>query len=85
MSQKTKLTFAAALVAVGISGLLAPAAVTNYKVVRVQQNEYERGVNDALDAIMLLDLEQKLTPTNRTWGAMAELTCERLKVKRHVR
>lgn len=80
---------AAVLLAVGFGALLAPAfdfpiTYTN-ALVRVQQNDYERGVNDALDAIILLDLEQNLTHTNRTWGAMAEVVCERLKVKRHVR
>jgi hypothetical protein len=44
--------------------------------------EYARGVNSALDSIMLLDLEQKLYETNRTWGAMADVVCQRLKVER---
>lgn len=46
------------------------------------QPAYAKGVNDALDTIMLLDLEQELQGTNRTWGAMAEIVCERLRVER---
>jgi len=44
--------------------------------------QYARGANDALDAIILLHLEQRLWGTNRTWGAMAEIVCERLYVER---
>jgi len=43
---------------------------------------YQRGVNDALDATMLLDLEQRMTSTNRNWGDMAKVVCARLNVKR---
>lgn len=43
---------------------------------------YQRGVNDALDATMLLDLEQRMTSTNRNWGDMAKVVCSRLDVKR---
>ncbi len=44
--------------------------------------EYGRGVNNALDAISLLDLEQKMKGESRTWGEMAEIVCRRLKVER---
>ena len=43
---------------------------------------YGEGVNDALDTITLLSLEQRMVETNRTWGAMAEIVCERLSVER---
>jgi hypothetical protein len=44
--------------------------------------QYAKGANDALDAIILLNLEQQLQGTNRTWGAMAEIVCERLNIER---
>ena len=44
--------------------------------------QYAKGANDALDAMMLLNLEQQLQGTNRTWGAMAEIVCKRLNVER---
>jgi hypothetical protein len=44
--------------------------------------QYAKGANDALDAIILLALEQRLQSTNRTWGAMAEIVCERMKIER---
>ena len=43
---------------------------------------YAKGVNDALDAITLLSLEQRLEGTNRTWGAMADIVRERLHVEK---
>jgi len=42
--------------------------------------EYERGFNAALDAIMLLELEQNITHTRRTWGEMADIARERFNV-----
>jgi len=50
----------------------------------VQRNtrSYSEGVNNALDAIVLLDLEQKLQGTNRTWGVMADIVRERLSVEK---
>ena len=45
-------------------------------------DEYARGVNDALDSITLLNLEQHLYQTNRTWGAMGEIVAQRLGVER---
>ena len=45
-------------------------------------NDYANGVNAALDAIILLSLEQQLQGTNRTWGAMAEIVCKRLSIER---
>ena len=44
--------------------------------------QYAKGANDALDAIILLGLEQRLQGTNRTWGAMAEIVCDRMNIKR---
>jgi len=44
--------------------------------------QYAKGANDALDAIILLSLEQRLHGTNRTWGAMAEIVCERMNIER---
>ena len=44
--------------------------------------QYAKGANDALDAIILLHLEQRLQGTNRTWGAMAEIVCERMHIER---
>ncbi|MFA5130655.1 MAG: hypothetical protein WC477_07155 [Patescibacteria group bacterium] len=44
--------------------------------------QYAKGANDALDAIILLHLEQRLQGTNRTWGAMAEIVCERMNIER---
>lgn len=49
---------------------------------READTDYARGVNAALDAVMLLDLEQDLQETNRTWGAMADVVCQRLNVER---
>ena len=48
----------------------------------VRSPTYAQGVNDALDAITLLSLEQRLEGTNRTWGAMADIVRERLHVVR---
>jgi hypothetical protein len=42
---------------------------------------YDKGVYEALSAFMLLDLEQRLEGTNRTWGAMSAIVCQRLKVE----
>jgi hypothetical protein len=39
---------------------------------------YTRGVNDALNAVMLLNLEQDLQGTNRTWGEMSDIVRNRL-------
>lgn len=44
-------------------------------------SDYERGVNNALQAIMLLDLELKLKGERKTWGEMAEIVRTRLKVR----
>jgi uncharacterized membrane protein YdfJ with MMPL/SSD domain len=55
-------------------------------VVEVQQAQenkllYDRGVNSALDALILLNLEQQLQGTNRTWGEMADMVRQRLNVE----
>lgn len=41
---------------------------------------YSQGVNDALQAIMLLDLELKVKGERKTWGEMDEIVRKRLKV-----
>ena len=41
-------------------------------------HDFNRGVNMALDAIMLLDLELKLKGERKTWGEMAEIVRKRL-------
>lgn len=47
-------------------------------------NEYNRGyrngVSNALDCLVLLNLEQQLYDTNRTWGAMCTIVRSRLGV-----
>lgn len=59
---------------------ILPMTVTNLPPL-----DYQRGVNDALTEIMLLDLEQKRTSTSRTWGAMADIVRERLGVKKETK
>jgi hypothetical protein len=51
-------------------------------ITMLKSSEYARGVNDALDCITLLNLEQQLYQTNRTWGAMGEIVAQRLSVER---
>jgi len=48
----------------------------------IKSTDYERGVNDALDCIALLNLEQELYRTNRTWGEMGAIVARRLSVAR---
>lgn len=43
---------------------------------------YAKGVNDALDAITLLDLELKLEGERKTWGEMADIVRARLIVQK---
>ena len=43
--------------------------------------EYERGVNNALTAFILLNLEQELKGERRNFGEMAEIVCKRLNVQ----
>lgn len=45
---------------------------------------YMQGANDALDALALLALEQQLQGTNRTWGEMARIVCDRMGVERRI-
>lgn len=45
------------------------------------QHEYQEGVNDALDTIILLDLELDLKGERKNWGEMAEIVRERLGVE----
>jgi hypothetical protein len=95
---KKEITFAAAAVAVVYGALFAQERVyistrenvslsescpTNklYAVGRAP-SAYDQGVNDALAAISLLALEQRLEGTNRTWGAMADIVRERLHVEK---
>lgn len=44
--------------------------------------DYVLGVNDALDFITLLNLEQRMYATNRTWGEMGRIVAQRLNVER---
>lgn len=55
-------------------GVLAAGYVVN-------RNGYKSGVNEALTAWALLDLEQSLQGTNRTNGEMLDIVCQRLGVK----
>jgi hypothetical protein len=76
---------AAALLAAGSMLLFAQTNHTprvTYGQAMAVSDQYAAGVNAALDAMMLLNLEQQLQGTNRTWGAMAEIVCERLRVER---
>jgi len=47
---------------------------------RGQDAKYAKGANDALDAIMLLDLELKLTGERKNWGEMADVVRTRLQL-----
>jgi len=58
----------------------APSAMLEVSGSGAYERGYERGVNHALDAIMLLHLEQTLIDTNRAWGAMADIVREHLRV-----
>ena len=77
----------AGLLAVGSMLLFAQDSVTDHPV-RMPMDfdkafpQYAKGANDALDAIILLNLEQQLQGTNRTWGAMADIVRERLHVEK---
>lgn len=51
------------------------------QIEKYANDDYTRGVNAALDAIMLLSLEQDLEGTNRTWGLMADIVRSRLHVE----
>lgn len=71
-----------------VSMLTEPKDTTRKEVnvVEVQQAQntklsYDRGVNSALDALILLNLEQQLQGTNRTWGEMADIVRRRLDVE----
>jgi len=46
-----------------------------------EYTSYEQGVNDALNAFALLNLEQDLQNTNRTFGEMNKIVKQRLGVK----
>lgn len=59
-----------------------PLASEEVAVISISNETYTKGVNDALDRIMLLDLEQRLQGTNRSWETMAEVVCERLGIQR---
>ena len=77
----------AGLLAVGSMLLFAQDSVTDHPA-RMPMDfdkafpQYAKGANDALDAIILLNLEQQLQGTNRTWGAMADIVRERLHVEK---
>lgn len=44
-------------------------------------DRYEDGVNNALRAFVLLNLEQELKGERRNFGEMVEIVCKRLGVK----
>jgi hypothetical protein len=77
----------AGLLAVGSMLLFAQDSVTDHPV-RMPMDidkafpQYAKGANDALDAIILLNLEQQLQGTNRTCSAMAEIVCKRMNIAR---
>jgi hypothetical protein len=48
-----------------------------------QDDQYVRGVNDALDVISLVNLEVHLGSERLNFGELAEMTCSRLGVRRH--
>jgi len=53
--------------------------------INIKQNckeEYQRGVNTALQSIMLHDLELRLKGDRMTWGERAKIVRARLKVKK---
>lgn len=43
-------------------------------------HQYNKGFNDALDTIMLLDLELKLTGERKTWGEMMDICRKRFNI-----
>lgn len=87
---RKKLKYLLALAAVGCMcwlcggcGIRSASRFYDPEELRAAENAaYQRGVNSALDATMLLDLEQRMTATNRNWGDMAKVVCARLGVKR---
>lgn len=46
-----------------------------------RSEQYSQGVNDALMGLAMLDLEQNLQSTNRTYERMFEIVCSRLRVE----
>ena len=46
---------------------------------------YSLGVNDALDTLILLNLELQLKGERKTWGDMAEIVRKRLHVKKETK
>ena len=51
------------------------------KLFRENQKDYDKGVNDALETIMLHDLELYLKNKKMTWGERANIVRQRLNVK----
>ena len=47
--------------------------------------DYDKGFNDALDAIMLLDLELKLEEERKNWGDMADICRKRFNVEKQIK
>jgi len=79
---KIRTTLAAALAVLSIVLFAHSEAVKMPMDFDKAHPAYAKGVNDALDAITLLSLEQRLEGTNRTWGAMADIVRERLHVEK---
>jgi hypothetical protein len=60
-----------------------PLASEEVAIISISKETYTKGANDALDRMVLLDLEQQLQGgSNRNWNTMAEVVCERLSVQR---
>ena len=57
------------------------SGITTANVADDPSLEYKKGVNDALQAIILLSLELDLKNERKTWGEMADIVRDRLNVK----
>ena len=49
-----------------------------------EEPAYSKGVNDALQALILLDLELKLGNERKTWGEISDIVKKRLGVEKYV-
>jgi hypothetical protein len=58
------------------------AAKPRFEIVVDDRNEYQRGVNDAMDCWARLAFEQELQRTNRTFDAMSNIVAGRCGVER---
>lgn len=72
------LCFMALLIAAVCSAVQAGCGTSGNRTAPAATNTYERGAGDALDAIMLLDLELKLKGERKQWSEMAIIVKQRL-------